>query len=160
MRNDAIDFEKVEAFSRVVISPGPALPKDAGQLMRFLKENIEKKPILGICLGHQAIAEHFGVPLKNLKDVVHGQATSIQLLSQEGLFKDIPASIKVGRYHSWVVDKEKMADNLLVTAIDKEKHIMAFQHTSLPVVGLQFHPESILTEYGEKMIANWLAITY
>lgn len=157
MRNDQIDFEKAKKYQKIVISPGPGLPSEAGELMRFLDSFILKKEVLGICLGQQAIAEHFGMRLKNLDEVVHGQAKSIQVLfDQEHLFSGLPKELKVGRYHSWVIDPNSLVKEFIITSQDKEGNIMSIAHQKLPIKAVQFHPESILTEFGKGMIANWL----
>lgn len=156
VRNDEIDFSKLQEYDSVVISPGPGLPKQAGLLMEFLAAFADKKKILGICLGQQAIAEHFGMKLKNLDEVVHGQAKTIQVLNHSGLFRDIPNKIKVGRYHSWVIDSESISKDFEVSSVDEQGNIMSIQHKTLPIAAVQFHPESILTEYGRDLLENWL----
>ncbi len=156
MRNDEIDFDRINQFHEVVISPGPGLPKEAGDLMVFLERYVQKKKILGICLGLQAISEHFGMPLKNLEQVVHGQATPIEVLDQSSVFKGLPSHFKVGRYHSWVMDESDINSDFSVTAIDKQGHVMGIRHQHLPIEAVQFHPESILTEFGKEMLNNWL----
>ncbi len=157
VRNDRIDFEKLNQYSHIVISPGPGLPSDAGKLMSLLKRVESKKNILGICLGHQAIAEHFGMRLKNLSQVIHGQAKRIHIVSEkESLFDGLPKSFLVGRYHSWVIEKESLDENFEITATDNHGEIMAISHKTLPIKAMQFHPESILTEFGKEILKNWL----
>lgn len=156
MRNDQINYEVLEQCEKIVISPGPGLPEQAGELMTLLDRFILRKEILGICLGQQAIAEHFGMRLKNLKEVVHGQATNIQVLGEEKLFSGIPQKLKVGRYHSWVIDPQTMSKEFKITSQDAAGNIMSIAHHSLPIKAVQFHPESVLTEYGKKMLENWL----
>ena len=158
MRNDEINFEFVEQVDKVVISPGPGLPEDAGQLMDFLDKYSTKKEILGICLGQQAIAMHFGMRLINLKEVVHGQSKKITILNQkENLFKGLPKAINVGRYHSWVIEKESLSEEFIVSSIDELSNIMSIQHKTLPIEAVQFHPESVLTEHGKEMVRNWIS---
>lgn len=157
MRNDCIDFDKAATFDRVVISPGPGLPQQAGDLMKFLDQFILQKNILGICLGQQAIAEYFGMNLMRLEKVVHGQASDIQLLDRsEPLFKSIPPNFKAGRYHSWVIDPEGVIDEIQITSLGSDQSIMSISHKKLPIKAVQFHPESILSEYGKKILSNWL----
>jgi anthranilate synthase component 2 len=156
IRNDDLDFSKIDEYDSVVISPGPGLPKDAGLLMEFLERFSKEKKILGICLGQQAIAEHFGMQLKNLGEVVHGQARKIEVKNNTGLFKNLPESFTVGRYHSWVIDPESINSDFEITSTDEQGNIMSIQHRTLPISAVQFHPESILTDYGKEMLGNWL----
>ncbi len=158
MRNDEIDFEKVDLFDAVVISPGPGLPQQAGSLPLFLDKYAKQKKILGVCLGLQAIAEYFGLQLTNLHKVVHGESHEIELCGPPDiLFHGLPNCFKVGRYHSWVVDAIDSSSPFDVTAQSKDRKVMAIQHKTLPINAVQFHPESVLTEYGKAMIKNWLA---
>lgn len=155
-RNDEIDGLDTSDYTHIVISPGPGLPKEAGQLIDFIQANLHKK-ILGICLGQQALAEVFGMKLKQLDTVVHGQATTIEVVdNKEALFKDLPKKFKVGRYHSWVVDNSSLSNELVVTARDEFGEIMAISHRELPIKAVQFHPESILTEFGKEMVKSWI----
>lgn len=158
VRNDEVTIEKVQEFDRIVISPGPNLPQAAGNLMPILNEIVAEKKILGICLGLQAIAEVFDLKLKNLKQVVHGQSTPIEVLdSKTTLFRGLPQQFKVGRYHSWVIDEKSNLENKLkVTAVDEAGNIMAVTHPTLPIHAVQFHPESVLCEYGKEIFKNWL----
>lgn len=159
-RNDELDLNGVLDYDLVVLSPGPGLPKQAGKLMEFLERYATKVPILGVCLGQQAIAENFGMKLKNLPKVVHGQSRIIEIVAREsGLFKDFPASIKVGRYHSWVIDPESMHTDFNITSTDEEGNIMSIEHKTLPICAVQFHPESVLTELGKELLQNWLRKT-
>ena len=158
IRNDQIAIPTIQQYSHIVLSPGPGLPREAKQLMEIIETYADTKKILGVCLGHQAIAELFGSTLSNLSTVVHGEAKEIEILQHEDLFRNIPKSIKVGRYHSWAVKENELSESLIPIAIDSEKNIMAFKHPFLSIFGIQFHPESILTEYGEQMIANWLKL--
>ena len=156
IRNDKISVEEVSQFDKILLSPGPGLPKDAGIMPQLLKRYADTKNIMGVCLGLQAIGENFGAKLKNLDRVVHGQSESINVIQQDILFKNCPNKFKVGRYHSWVIDTQELPNTLEITAIDEAGNIMALKHKSLNVRGVQFHPESILSEYGETIIANWL----
>ena len=157
IRNDELDLNKVKNYDRVVLSPGPGLPKDAGKLMEFLEKYAHEIPILGVCLGQQAIAEHFGMKLKNLSEVVHGQSRKIEILdNKKGLFNDFPTEIKVGRYHSWVIDPKSITEDFEVTSTDEDGNIMSIQHKKLPIHAVQFHPESVLTQKGKEILQNWL----
>lgn len=159
VRNDAIDLSFVKAFDKIILSPGPGIPKEAGLLIPLIKEYAATKSILGVCLGHQAIGEAFGAQLKNLSTVYHGLATPIYRISGVGrqtLFNELESTIEVGRYHSWVIDETTLPKELIVTAKDEAGLIMAIEHTAYDVQGVQFHPESVLTPTGEKMLANWL----
>jgi len=156
-RNDELKLEAVSQYDVVVLSPGPGLPKTAGKLLEFLEKYAGKVPIFGVCLGQQAIAEYFAMKLKNLPKVVHGQARSIDILDREkGLFKGFPKGIKVGRYHSWVIDPESLHQDFSITSTDDEGNIMSIQHKTLPICAVQFHPESVLTEMGKELLQNWL----
>lgn len=156
-RNDRFALEQVDEFDKIVLSPGPGIPSEAGLLLDVIRTYAETKSILGVCLGMQAIAEVFGGELFNLSRPVHGRATTMRLVDPtETLFLDCPAEFKVGRYHSWAVSQEKMPPSLKITAQDQERVIMALRHKKLDVRGVQFHPESVLTEHGKKMIQNWL----
>ncbi len=156
-RNDEITIEQVNDYDRIVLSPGPGLPKNAGIMPEILKKYSATKNILGVCLGHQAIAENFGGTLSNLAEVYHGVATSITVLSDlETIFKGLPARLEVGRYHSWVADVASFPEDLIVTAVDEQGLIMACKHKTFKVEGVQFHPESVLTPLGIEMLSNWL----
>ena len=156
VRNDEFSMDFVEKFDKILISPGPGIPDEAGQTKELIKRFYSTKSIMGVCLGHQAIGEVFGGKLKNLDSVFHGVATDIKIVSEDKVFKNIPKKIKVGRYHSWVV--EKLNDNLEVLASDNDGNIMALRHRDYSVWGVQFHPESILTEYGKDILKNWLEL--
>lgn len=156
IRNDKITLEAIEAYDKILLSPGPGLPKDAGIMPELLKRYGSSKNIFGVCLGLQAIGEAYGATLKNLDSVFHGIATPINVVSEDLIFKDCPVTFTVGRYHSWVVNTKALPDELTITATDEEGNIMAVKHISHNVRGVQFHPESILSEYGETMISNWL----
>jgi anthranilate synthase component 2 len=156
-RNDKFKLEDVEAFDKILLSPGPGLPKDAGLLMDLIKKYSATKRILGICLGQQAIAEAYGGTLSNLDKPVHGMASKIKVSDRnERLFQDLPAEFLAGRYHSWVVSEDDFPLELEVTARDESGFIMAIAHKDLDVRGVQFHPESILSEHGKEFIQNWL----
>jgi len=158
IRNDKIEIDEVEQYQKILLSPGPGLPKDAGIMPELLKAYASKKSILGVCLGMQAIGEHFGGKLENLKEVCHGQNTPIFIEKKDNLFLHCPNSFRVGRYHSWVISKQSFPDELLITSVDENAHIMSITHRTMNIKGVQFHPESILSEYGEQIIKNWLRI--
>jgi anthranilate synthase component 2 len=157
-RNDQFKLEDVAQFDKIILSPGPGIPSEAGLLLDVIKEYAPKKSIFGVCLGQQAIAEAFGGTLHNLSRPMHGIATPIKVVdASEQLFIDLPEHINVGRYHSWVVTPADLPTDLIVTAIDeKDQSIMALRHKDYDVRGVQFHPESVLTEYGKEMMQNWL----
>jgi len=160
-RNDKFDLEAVEQYDKILLSPGPGVPVEAGLLLDVIHKYATTKSIFGVCLGQQAIAEAFGGKLLNLGRPMHGIATPITVLDKGELtFTDCPEQINVGRYHSWVVDNEGLPDCLSVTAKDKDGQVMALRHKELDVRGVQFHPESVLTEYGKQMIKNWLENEY
>lgn len=156
-RNDAISLAEVDEYDVIILSPGPGLPSEAGIMPDIIKKYGAYKPILGVCLGLQAIGEAYGAKLHNLERVFHGVATSVSITDTEDpVFMDLPASFKAGRYHSWVVKPESLPEVLKVTAVDEAGSIMALRHIEHPVFGLQFHPESIMTEYGKEMLSNFL----
>ncbi|MCU0335866.1 MAG: aminodeoxychorismate/anthranilate synthase component II [Chitinophagaceae bacterium] len=156
-RNDQLPLEKVKAYDKIILSPGPGIPEEAGLLLPLIKEYAATKSILGVCLGHQAIGQAMGGTLVNLDEVYHGVAMPCQLSTVIcQLFKDMPCTFDVGRYHSWVVRKEDLPDVLEITAEDEHGFIMAMQHKTYDLQGVQFHPESVLTPLGEKMMRNWL----
>lgn len=155
-RNDKISIADVDKFDKILLSPGPGLPKDAGILKQLIETYGASKSILGVCLGQQAIGEVFGASLRNLGEVYHGVAVPLKITQQDLLFKDCPASFSVGRYHSWVVDREHLPSELEITAVDDKDMIMALRHKQYDIRGVQFHPESILSEYGETIMKNWL----
>jgi anthranilate synthase component 2 len=155
--NPAI-FSIVNDFNKIVISPGPGLPKEAGNLMEVLKQIISTKKVLGVCLGHQAIAEFAGAQLYNLPQVYHGVSHKIVVNENNTIFKKLPLQFSVARYHSWSVDKNSKLSNLEILASDEQSEIMALKYKDLPVFGIQFHPESVLCEFGKELIINWLEI--
>ncbi len=156
IRNDQITLEEIFSYDAIVLSPGPGLPKEAGIMPQLIRAYADKKPILGICLGHQAIGEAFGAQLINLDHVYHGIETPIHFTNRESpVFKGLPGSIRVGRYHSWVIKRNSLPPSIQITAVDDKGQVMAIQHESLPLVGLQFHPESIMTPAGKKILSNF-----
>jgi anthranilate synthase component 2 len=158
-RNDKIPLEKVNDYDKIILSPGPGLPVESGLLLPLIKEYASSKSILGVCLGHQAIGESFGGSLINLSTVYHGVATNCQVSVDDcQLFAGLPKEIEVGRYHSWIVSKENFPTDLEITAEDDNGYIMALRHKTFDVQGVQFHPESVLTPLGEKIMRNWLNV--
>jgi len=157
-RNDQIALENVKEYDKIILSPGPGIPEEAGLLLPLIKEYAATKSILGVCLGHQAIGEAFGGKLTNLSTVYHGVAMPIQIdrKKKSDLFQDLPDTIEVGRYHSWIIDENSFPEDLEITARDENNYIMALQHKKYDVQGVQFHPESILTPDGEVIMRNWL----
>lgn len=155
-RNDQFKLEDIDNFDKILLSPGPGIPEEAGLLMDVIRTYAGKKPILGVCLGEQAIGEVFGGKLTNLNDVFHGIQSQIKLTVSDYLFEGLPSKIKVGRYHSWIVDKNSLPDCLEVTAVSEEGYIMALRHKTLDIRGVQFHPESVLTPDGKKILYNWI----
>jgi anthranilate synthase component 2 len=156
IRNNQIKIDEFDKYDKIIISPGPGIPSESGILPEFLKEYADKKSILGICLGHQAIGERFGATLLNLPQVYHGIQTPIKIIANDYIFNGLPAEINVGRYHSWVIDTKNFPNELEITALDSEGNIMAIRHKSLDIRGVQFHPESILTPDGVQILSNWL----
>jgi anthranilate synthase component 2 len=181
-RNDQIPLEKVKEFDKIILSPGPGIPIEAGLLLPLIKEYASSKSILGVCLGHQAIGEAFGGKLVNLSTVYHGVSTPVKILQRasddqrtkgapdakggqgqketlpgKDLFEGMPDGFEAGRYHSWVLSDEGFPQELEVTARDENDYIMALRHKNLDVQGVQFHPESVLTPLGERILKNWLS---
>jgi anthranilate synthase component II len=157
-RNDKFKLEDVARFDKILLSPGPGIPSEAGLLLDVIRTYGPTKSILGVCLGMQAIAEVFGGKLYNLSRPVHGRATHMKVTdTNEQLFNACPAEFNVGRYHSWAVDNADFSEELEVTAVDQNDVIMALRHKNLDVKGVQFHPESVLTEHGKQMMKNWLS---
>ena len=157
-RNNEISIEEINDYDGFIISPGPGLPKDAGITMEAIRIYSQSKKILGVCLGHQAIAEAFGAKLRNLKDPLHGVAIPTYTSEiEDSIFSDIPKQFLTARYHSWVVDEESINNTALnVIATDELKQIQALKHKDYNIRSVQFHPESVLTEYGLKMVENWI----
>ncbi|MCR5821215.1 MAG: aminodeoxychorismate/anthranilate synthase component II [Bacteroidaceae bacterium] len=156
MRNDQFELSDLASYSKIILSPGPGIPSEAGLLMDVIRTYAGKKPILGVCLGHQAIGEAFGATLENLSDVFHGVATPCHVVAEEPLFAGLSETLTVGRYHSWVVSQSDFPDCLEITAVSDEGQIMALRHRRFNVRGIQFHPESVLTPDGRQMLLNWL----
>lgn len=162
VRNDQLPLEELQGYDKIILSPGPGIPEEAGLLLPLIKQYAPTKSILGVCLGHQAIAQAFGGNLINLDRVYHGVATPIaqvkeRKFNQNDVFTGLSDALLVGRYHSWVVDETTFPAELEVTAVDENGQIMGLRHKSHDVQGVQFHPESVLTPDGEKMLRNWLA---
>ncbi|TMI96222.1 MAG: aminodeoxychorismate/anthranilate synthase component II [Bacteroidetes bacterium] len=173
-RNDQIPLERVKEYDKIILSPGPGIPEEAGLLLALIKEYASSKSILGVCLGHQAIGEAFGGKLVNLSTVYHGVATPVKIVRRQtsnvnneknsrltshvsrNLFEGLPNEFDAGRYHSWIVSDENFPEELEVTARDENNYIMALQHRRFDVQGVQFHPESVLTPRGEDILRNWL----
>src|SRR6478736_4028994 len=161
-RNDQIPMEQVKQYDKIILSPGPGIPSEAGMLLPLIKEYAPSKSILGVCLGHQAIGESFGGKLVNLSTVFHGVATPINVkqdrtFTKDDVFKNVSNILEVGRYHSWVVSDKGFPESLEITAMDNNGFIMGLRHKTYDVQGVQFHPESVLTPMGEKIMRNWLA---
>lgn len=157
MRNDQMSLEDAAAYDKIILSPGPGIPGEAGLLLPLIKKYAATKSILGVCLGHQAIAESLGGKLKQLDEVFHGVSTNLKQEDEAGfLFAGLPGEFKAGRYHSWTIDEEELPADLIVTARDEQGRIMAIQHKTFDLCGVQFHPESIMTEYGEALLHNFL----
>ena len=156
-RNDQLPLEKVKDYDKIILSPGPGVPSEAGLLLPLIKEYASSKSILGVCLGHQAIGEAFGGELINLSRVYHGVATRCRIVNGNSpIFNGLSGDIEIGRYHSWIVSKENLPAELEVTAEDDNGYIMAMQHKKFDIQGVQFHPESVLTPLGETILKNWL----
>jgi anthranilate synthase component 2 len=157
-RNDQLTLADVEPFSHIVLSPGPGIPSEAGLMPAIVREFSPRKNILGVCLGHQCIGESFGGTLHNLESPIHGKTRPMKVIDpEEQLFRGLPRKLNVGRYHSWVVAKDSIPDSLVVTAVDDSGEVMALRHRTFSVCGVQFHPESILTETGRTMLENWIS---
>ncbi len=157
IRNDKFDLEELEYFDKILLSPGPGIPDEAGLLKAVIQKYAASKPIFGVCLGQQAIGEVFGGKLENLSKVFHGVATKATIISEnEPLFKGLEKEIEIGRYHSWVVSKEAFPEALEITSVDENGQIMSLRHKFYNVCGVQFHPESVLTPMGKQIIKNWI----
>lgn len=157
-KNDEIKLENIKQYDKIILSPGPGLPDSAGILKELIKEYAPTHSILGVCLGHQAIAEVFNSELVNLSKVYHGVATPIRVVNSHYIYKDCPNEFLVGRYHSWAINKEKLGHDLLITGIDQDGEILSIKHKKFDVNGIQFHPESILSEHGNDIIKNFLKL--
>ncbi len=159
--NDEFEMEQLKAFDKIILSPGPSLPQNAGKTLQVIETYKSSKCILGVCLGHQAVGVAFGAKLKNLDTVYHGIETNINIANDayknaKSLFKNIPMPMLVGRYHSWVIDTENLPNDLEISATDDNGNIMAIEHKTFDVKGVQFHPESIMTTKGEELMRNWI----
>ena len=159
LRNDRFALEELDAFDKIILSPGPGIPSEAGLLLDVIRTYAGRKPMLGVCLGHQAIGEVFGATLENLSDVFHGVATEGRQFGVDPIFRGLPERIVMGRYHSWVVSREGFPDSLEITAVSDEGQIMALRHRKFDIHGIQFHPESVLTPDGAALLRNWLNIS-
>lgn len=157
-RNDRFSLSQLREFDKIILSPGPGIPAEAGLLLDVIRAYKGQKPILGVCLGHQAIGEFFGARLAHLTEVYHGVATPINQTGEDPIFNGLPLRLEVGRYHSWVVDNRNFPDALEVTATSDEGYIMALRHRQYNIHGIQFHPESVLTPLGRKMMQNWIQL--
>ena len=155
-RNDKFQLEELEEFDKIILSPGPGIPEEAGLLMDVIKTYAGQKPILGVCLGHQAIGQVFGAKLTNLSDVYHGVETAIHITDKDYIFESLPDSFMVGRYHSWVVDNEGFPSCREITSVSDEGCILSLRHREYDIRGIQYHPESVLTPNGKIIIKNWL----
>lgn len=156
-RNDKISLEEINKYDKILLSPGPGVPSEAGILLEVIKKYAPTKSIFGVCLGQQAIGEVFGGKLVNLDSVYHGVATEMEILKDDVLFKGLPKKFKAGRYHSWVVDEKTFPSDLEITCKDENGYVMGLRHKKFDVRGVQFHPESVLTEHGLDIIKNWLS---
>ena len=156
LRNDKFELEELEKYDKIILSPGPGIPEEAGLLLEVIRTYAGRKPMLGVCLGEQAIGQVFGGKLTNLSEVFHGIQTNVKIKNKDYIFDGLPTEIPVGRYHSWVVDADGFPEELVVTAISPEGQIMALKHREYDVHGIQFHPESVLTPDGKQIVGNWL----
>jgi anthranilate synthase component II len=155
-RNDEFELNELEKFDKILLSPGPGIPDEAGLLKDVIKKYATTKSIFGVCLGLQAIGEVFGGTLTNLEKVYHGVATKVIKIEDDFIFNDLPNEFEVGRYHSWVVSTENLPADLIVTSTDENGQIMSMKHANFDIRGVQYHPESVLTPYGKKILENWL----
>lgn len=155
-KNDQIPFDKVKHYEKIVISPGPGLPSEAGQMMQFIEETSAIKPLMGVCLGFQGLVEYFGGEIYNQQNVKHGVSEECWFNTQSKLFNGLPDTFNVGLYHSWAAQRNNFPDRLQITALSQNGIIMACEHESLPICGVQFHPESILTDHGLKIVENFI----
>ena len=158
IRNDQFNLEDLEKYDKIILSPGPGIPSEAGLLLDVIRTYAGKKSMLGVCLGHQAIGEAFGSKLANLSHVFHGVQTPVDIVAQDPIFDGLPKELPVGRYHSWVIDDKNLSQDLEITAVSKEGQIMAVRHRSLDIHGIQFHPESVLTPDGKVIVGNFLKL--
>lgn len=156
MRNDEVDFDRILADDKIILSPGPGLPSESGHLMEVIRKFSSSHSILGVCLGHQALAEYFGGRLYNLDQVLHGTTTNCTVVKEDKLFGRMPKNFEIGHYHSWCVDPSNLGSDLEVLAINEQGHVMSFKHNTLPLRGVQFHPESLMTEGGLNIIQSFI----
>lgn len=156
VRNDKFELKDLEQYDKIVLSPGPGIPSEAGLLLDVIRTYAGRKPILGVCLGHQAIGEVFGASLENLKEVYHGVQTEGTQLGNDYIFEGLPERVMMGRYHSWVVAKDSVPECLEVTAMSDDGEIMAMRHRQYDIHGIQFHPESVLTPEGKTIVGNFI----
>lgn len=156
IRNDKIDLDEATRYDKIILSPGPGIPEEAGLLLPLIERYADEKSILGVCLGHQAIGVTFGAKLENMPKVYHGIQTPIQVVAKHSLFASLPETFDVGRYHSWIVSRENLPETLEITACDESGNIMAMHHKTFDLHGVQFHPESVLTPQGAIIIRNFL----
>ena len=154
--NDKVDINKLDGYHAIVISPGPGLPETAGKTMQVINTYVKTKPILGICLGHQALVAHFGGKLIQSKEMIHGRPSFVTVLQSTPLFSYLYKSIEVARYHSWEADISMFPEDLVISSQTQDGSIMSMQHKALPIFGIQFHPESIMTPFGKQLLANWI----
>jgi anthranilate synthase component 2 len=155
-RNDEFELNELEKFDKILLSPGPGIPEEAGLLLDVIKKYASTKSILGVCLGQQAIGEVFGGSLINLEKVYHGVASKVKITKEDSLFNNLPTEFEVGRYHSWVINPDDFPEDLEITSVDENGEIMSIRHKTLDIKGVQYHPESILTPNGKKILENWL----
>jgi len=155
-RNDKIALEDIKKYDKIILSPGPGIPSEAGILHAVIKEYAPTKSIMGVCLGHQAIGEVFGCELENMSKVLHGIATPLTIIEEDVIYKGLPKTFMVGRYHSWQIKKDSIVPELLITGLDNDGGIQSIRHKQYDVVGVQYHPESVLTEHGLQIMKNWL----
>jgi anthranilate synthase component II len=155
-RNDKISLEEVGKYDKILLSPGPGIPEEAGIMLDLIKQYADTKSILGVCLGHQAIAEAFGGELENMADVLHGVGNKMQVVAEDSIYNGLPKEFVVGRYHSWQVKKDSLGGIFKLTGVDEKGNVMSMRHSTLDVVGLQYHPESVLTDHGLDIVENWL----
>lgn len=158
LRNDQVPLQDIEKYDKIILSPGPGIPEEAGILLEVIKKYAPTKSIFGVCLGQQAIAEAFGGSLINLTEIYHGVATESKQVKEHSIFKNLPETLEVGRYHSWAVDPDNFPEELEITSVDKNGMIMSLKHKTYDVHAVQYHPESILTPDGKKILANWLSV--
>ncbi len=157
VRNDQFELPQLNQYDKIILSPGPGIPSEAGLLIDVIKTYAGKKPMLGVCLGHQAIGDVFGAKLVNLSQVYHGVATDCEHFGNDYIFDGLPSHFEVGRYHSWVVSRDRFPDCLEITALSPDGEIMGLKHRQYDIHGIQFHPESVLTPMGKRIMENWLS---